>query len=188
MRLRDKRFFDGIFLNHIFEEAEFRCCFVLLFFFLFTKSLKWNYNWLSIQNSCKILKFTSKMLVRFHFAIWDWFQSENNLPPLTASLHLQITSFCGQSSCIHGFRPSIVDLVTEAADCLTAPQGTYSFSMKSGAGRLGNFILYKKAYKLGEDVIGRFDFDNAEVRCIQVTILKNWAFWLQIPCKVSWCF
>lgn len=70
----------------------------------------------------------------------------------------------------HCSEPSVIDLVTEAADCLTAPQGTYSFSMKSGTGRLGRFILYKKAFKLGEDVIGRFDFGSAEVRCLQFAV------------------
>nr|CDQ01263.2 Bm5056 [Brugia malayi] len=56
--------------------------------------------------------------------------------------------------------PSIVDLAMEASDCLTAPHGVYSYNITNAFGRIANFLLNKKAYKLGEDVIGRFNFDN----------------------------
>lgn len=56
----------------------------------------------------------------------------------------------------------------EAIDCLTAPHGAYSYSITNASGRVASFSLNKKAYKLGEDVIGRFNFDNCAVRCLQV--------------------
>uniref|UniRef100_A0A914RAS0 Uncharacterized protein n=1 Tax=Parascaris equorum TaxID=6256 RepID=A0A914RAS0_PAREQ len=66
------------------------------------------------------------------------------------------------------FRPSVIDLATEATDCLTAPQRSYSYSMTNARGRVANFILYKKAFKLGEDVVGRFIFDGCPSPCLQV--------------------
>ncbi|VDD88458.1 unnamed protein product [Enterobius vermicularis] len=66
--------------------------------------------------------------------------------------------------------PSVIDLMTEAADCLTAPQGSYSYCMTNHKGKIANFVLYKKAFKLGEDVIGRFVFTGCQVPCIQFTV------------------
>ncbi|VIO92750.1 mKIAA0258 protein, putative [Brugia malayi] len=66
--------------------------------------------------------------------------------------------------------PSIVDLAMEASDCLTAPHGVYSYNITNAFGRIANFLLNKKAYKLGEDVIGRFNFDNCGVRCLQFAV------------------
>ncbi|VDN83632.1 unnamed protein product [Brugia pahangi] len=66
--------------------------------------------------------------------------------------------------------PSIVDLAMEASDCLTTPHGVYSYNITNAFGRIANFLLNKKAYKLGEDVIGRFNFDNCAVRCLQFAV------------------
>ncbi|VDN05058.1 unnamed protein product [Thelazia callipaeda] len=70
----------------------------------------------------------------------------------------------------HNPGPSIVELATEAADCLTAPQGDYKYSMTNAVGRVANFLLNKKSYKLGEDVVGRFNFDGCAVRCLQFAV------------------
>lgn len=69
------------------------------------------------------------------------------------------------------FRPSVIDLATEATDCLTAPQRSYTYSMTNARGRVANFIVYKKAFKLGEDVVGRFIFDGCPLPCLQVSSL-----------------
>lgn len=66
--------------------------------------------------------------------------------------------------------PSVIDLVTEATDCLTAPQGSYSYNMTNHRGKVASFVLFKKAFKLGEDVIGRFIFTDCQVPCIQFTV------------------
>ncbi|KAL4003737.1 Rgp1 family protein [Acanthocheilonema viteae] len=70
----------------------------------------------------------------------------------------------------HSVGPSIVDLAMETIDCLTAPHGAYSYSITNASGRVASFSLNKKAYKLGEDVIGRFNFDNYTVRCLQFAV------------------
>lgn len=37
-------------------------------------------------------------------------------------------------------------------------------------GKVGRFCLFKSTYKLGEDIVGTFDFSIATVRCIQVSV------------------
>ncbi|MFH4979206.1 hypothetical protein AB6A40_005915 [Gnathostoma spinigerum] len=66
--------------------------------------------------------------------------------------------------------PSVIDLTREAVDCLTAPQKSIVYSMTNSKGRVAKFTLYKKAFKLGEDVIGRFDFRECPVSCLQFTV------------------
>uniref|UniRef100_A0A0N5AMS4 RAB6A-GEF complex partner protein 2 n=1 Tax=Syphacia muris TaxID=451379 RepID=A0A0N5AMS4_9BILA len=66
--------------------------------------------------------------------------------------------------------PSIIDLMTEVTDCLTAPHGCFNYNMTNHRGKIANFILFKKAFKLGEDVIGRFVFTDCDVPCIQFTV------------------
>lgn len=66
--------------------------------------------------------------------------------------------------------PSVIDLMTEATDCLTAPQGSYSYNMTNHRGKIASFVLFKKAFKLGEDIIGRFIFADCKVPCMQFTV------------------
>lgn len=37
-------------------------------------------------------------------------------------------------------------------------------------GKVARFCLFKSSYKLGEDIIGTFDFTVATVKCIQVSV------------------
>lgn len=37
-------------------------------------------------------------------------------------------------------------------------------------GKVARFCLFKPAYKLGEDIIGTFDFTVATVQCMQVSV------------------
>lgn len=36
-------------------------------------------------------------------------------------------------------------------------------------GKVGRFCLFKSAYKLGEDIVGTFDFSVGTVTCMQVS-------------------
>lgn len=37
-------------------------------------------------------------------------------------------------------------------------------------GKVARFCLFKSSYKLGEDIIGTFDFTVATVKCVQVSV------------------
>jgi hypothetical protein len=51
--------------------------------------------------------------------------------------------------------------------------------LTNAKGKVAKFILFKQAYKLGEDIVGVFNFTDASVPCVQVScifFLLNLAF------------
>lgn len=51
--------------------------------------------------------------------------------------------------------------------CLCLFSDTYNIT--NARGKVGKFCLFKLAYKLGEDIVGVFDFTGSTVPCVQVT-------------------
>lgn len=56
---------------------------------------------------------------------------------------------------------------------LTARRSPNSYMITNTRGKVGRFCLFKSAYKLGEDIVGTFDFSVGTVTCMQVTT-KNY--------------
>ncbi|TKR76049.1 hypothetical protein L596_017250 [Steinernema carpocapsae] len=67
-------------------------------------------------------------------------------------------------------RPTITEIATETLDHLTAQRKAQVFGIKNAYGTVTSITLYKKAFKMGEDVIGRFVFDDCTVPCTQYTV------------------
>ena len=44
-----------------------------------------------------------------------------------------------------------------------------SYNITNAKGKVAKFILFKQAYKLGEDIVGVFNFADASVPCVQVS-------------------
>lgn len=57
-------------------------------------------------------------------------------------------------------------LTTEASR-----RATMSYTLKSAYGPLGRLSLFKSSYKLGEDIIGSFDFSCDTVTCLQLFVV-----------------
>lgn len=53
---------------------------------------------------------------------------------------------------------------------LTARRSPNSYMITNTRGKVGRFCLFKSAYKLGEDIVGTFDFSVGSVNCMQVRI------------------
>lgn len=53
---------------------------------------------------------------------------------------------------------------------LTARRSPNFYNVTNGRGRVVRFCLFKNSYKLGEDIVGTFDFSNATVSCAQVSV------------------
>lgn len=53
---------------------------------------------------------------------------------------------------------------------LTARRSPNFYNITNGRGRVVRFCLFKNSYKLGEDIVGTFDFSNATVSCAQVSV------------------
>ncbi|RUS80875.1 hypothetical protein EGW08_011346 [Elysia chlorotica] len=47
---------------------------------------------------------------------------------------------------------------------------TDSYNIANGRGKVARFLLFKQAYKLGEDIVGMFDFDVGTVPCVQYSV------------------
>lgn len=53
---------------------------------------------------------------------------------------------------------------------LTARRSPNFYNVTNGRGRVVRFCLFKNSYKIGEDIVGTFDFSNATVSCVQVSV------------------
>lgn len=48
-----------------------------------------------------------------------------------------------------------------------------SYNITNARGRVAKFLLFKQAYKLGEDIVGMFDFSVGTVTCVQVRFFPH---------------
>ncbi|XP_054258121.1 RAB6A-GEF complex partner protein 2 [Macrosteles quadrilineatus] len=53
---------------------------------------------------------------------------------------------------------------------ITARRNPNFYNITNSKGKVARFCLFKQAYKLGEDIIGTFDFSGATVPCVQFTV------------------
>ncbi|XP_047512918.1 RAB6A-GEF complex partner protein 2 [Pieris napi] len=53
---------------------------------------------------------------------------------------------------------------------LTARRSPNSYMITNTRGKVGRFCLFKSAYRLGEDIVGTFDFSVGTVTCMQVSV------------------
>ncbi len=51
---------------------------------------------------------------------------------------------------------------------ITARRSANFYNITNSKGKVARFCLFKSAYKLGEDVIGTFDFEMSTLSCVQV--------------------
>ncbi|KAL1500743.1 hypothetical protein ABEB36_006188 [Hypothenemus hampei] len=63
-----------------------------------------------------------------------------------------------------------IDLALESLQNITARRNPNFYMISNTWGKVARFCLFKSAYKLGEDIIGTFDFTVATVRCVQLSV------------------
>lgn len=61
-----------------------------------------------------------------------------------------------------------MELLIHRLECLTARKSPSSYVITNASGQVARFCLLKSSFKLGEDVIGIFNFSQAVVPCVQV--------------------
>jgi Rgp1. len=59
---------------------------------------------------------------------------------------------------------------------LTAKRSPNFYNITKSQGKVVRFCLFKQTYKLGEDIVGTFDFSEATVPCVQVKLLMKVEF------------
>uniref|UniRef100_A0A1B6CB05 RAB6A-GEF complex partner protein 2 n=1 Tax=Clastoptera arizonana TaxID=38151 RepID=A0A1B6CB05_9HEMI len=62
------------------------------------------------------------------------------------------------------------DILVQFMQNITARRSPYFYNVTNAKGRVARFCLFKQAYKLGEDIVGTFDFSTATVPCVQFTV------------------
>ncbi|VDM55291.1 unnamed protein product [Angiostrongylus costaricensis] len=65
---------------------------------------------------------------------------------------------------------TVCQTVMATVDEITAPKRPYMFSMRNAHGKVANMTLFKKTFRLGEDVLGTLGFEDSEVPCVQYSV------------------
>ncbi|OWF54079.1 RAB6A-GEF complex partner protein 2-like [Mizuhopecten yessoensis] len=69
---------------------------------------------------------------------------------------------------------SLLDIALQVLATITARKSPHSYNITNAKGKVAKFILFKQAYKLGEDIVGAFDFTDGTVSCVQFSVtLQN---------------
>ncbi|KFQ61434.1 Retrograde Golgi transport protein RGP1, partial [Pelecanus crispus] len=63
----------------------------------------------------------------------------------------------------------LADLVTELLMVATSRRSLHLYNISNTRGKVGTFCIFKTIYKIGEDVIGTFNFSEGDIPCLQVS-------------------
>ncbi|XP_077137394.1 RAB6A-GEF complex partner protein 2 [Ranitomeya variabilis] len=64
----------------------------------------------------------------------------------------------------------LLDSAMEILMNVTSRRTLHQYNISNARGRVGTFCIFKTVYKLGEDVIGTFNFSDGEIPCIQYSV------------------
>lgn len=67
-------------------------------------------------------------------------------------------------------KDSPLDVALQVIQNLTARKSPSFYGITNTHGKVVRFCLYKLAYKLGDDIVGTFDFSDSTVRCVQFSV------------------
>lgn len=67
-------------------------------------------------------------------------------------------------------RETPFDIALQTLQNITSRRNPNFYMISNIFGKVARFCLFKPAYKLGEDIIGTFDFTVATVNCVQVSV------------------
>ncbi|XP_066996469.1 RAB6A-GEF complex partner protein 2 isoform X2 [Anabrus simplex] len=89
------------------------------------------------------------------------------------------SSACGDSEDLTRSNPFLetqqretpLELGVQVLQNVTARRSPYFYNITNSRGRVVRFCLFKRKYKLGEDIIGTFDFTEATVQCVQFLVI-----------------
>jgi len=65
---------------------------------------------------------------------------------------------------------SPADVIMEAVQDVTSRRSASYFNIANTRGKVCRFCLFKKSYRLGEDIVGTFDFTGADLACVQYSV------------------
>lgn len=65
---------------------------------------------------------------------------------------------------MYGAKPHPAATLSPASSC-----STDLYNISNTRGKVGTFCIFKTVYKIGEDVIGTFNFSEGDIPCLQVS-------------------
>uniref|UniRef100_A0A069DTN7 Putative retrograde golgi transport protein rgp1 n=1 Tax=Panstrongylus megistus TaxID=65343 RepID=A0A069DTN7_9HEMI len=68
---------------------------------------------------------------------------------------------------------------------ITARRSPNFYNITNTRGKVGRFCLFKQSYRLGEDIVGTFDFTKCTVPCIQLTVTLQCEEHITAECTVN---
>ncbi|KFZ67624.1 Retrograde Golgi transport protein RGP1, partial [Podiceps cristatus] len=67
----------------------------------------------------------------------------------------------------------LADLATELLMVATSRRSLHLYNISNTRGKVGTFCIFKTIYKIGEDVIGTFNFSEGDIPCLQVSASRG---------------
>ncbi|XP_062984444.1 RAB6A-GEF complex partner protein 2 [Elgaria multicarinata webbii] len=64
----------------------------------------------------------------------------------------------------------LADLATELLMVATSRRSLHLYNISNSRGKVGTFCVFKAVYKLGEDVVGTFNFSEGDIPCLQYLV------------------
>lgn len=64
-----------------------------------------------------------------------------------------------------------LDVAMQVMQNITARRNPNFYNITNTRGKVVRFCLFKQAYKLGEDIVGTFDFTDATIPCVQFSVV-----------------
>ncbi|KAF1555438.1 RAB6A-GEF complex partner protein 2, partial [Eudyptes schlegeli] len=64
----------------------------------------------------------------------------------------------------------LADLATELLMVATSRRSLHLYNISNTRGKVGTFCIFKTVYKIGEDVIGTFNFSEGDIPCLQFSV------------------
>ena len=65
---------------------------------------------------------------------------------------------------------SAADLIMQAVQDITSKRNASYFNISNTRGKVCKFCLFKRSYRLGEDIVGTFDFTAGNLTCVQYSV------------------
>ncbi|XP_052245821.1 RAB6A-GEF complex partner protein 2-like [Dreissena polymorpha] len=65
---------------------------------------------------------------------------------------------------------TVLDIALHILETVTCRKGPHSYNITNSRGRVARCVMFKTAYKLGEDIIGIMDFSETNVSCVQFSV------------------
>lgn len=66
---------------------------------------------------------------------------------------------------------SLLDLAVDILTTVTSKRNSHVYNIVSGRGSIGKFCLFKSAYRIGEEIVGSFDFSESLILCLKFSVV-----------------